>query len=99
MTKFEVYTNNPTEIVEEYEEAAFKTKEQHMGDYIKSMKALEDAMEPYKEQKRELKTEYVDNGWLTKEDVSMTVRAYRLLKNDVDIDALIDIYENLRKGK
>jgi hypothetical protein len=99
MTKFEVYTNNPTEIVEEYEEAAFKTKEQHMGDYIKSMKALEDAMEPYKEQKRELKTEYIDNGWLTKEDVSMTVRAYRLLKNDVDIDALIDIYENLRKGK
>ena len=99
MTKFEFVTNNATAIVEEYEEAAFKTKEQHMGGYIKSMKALEDAMEPYKEQKRELKTEYIDNGWLTKEDVSMTVRAYRLLKNDVDIDALIDIYENLRKGK
>jgi len=99
MTKFEVYTNNPTEIVEDYEEACFKTKEQHMADYIKSMKALEDAMEPYKEQKRELKTEYVDSGWLTKEDISLTVRAYRLLKNDVDIDALIDIYDNLRKGK
>ena len=56
-------------------------------------------MEPYKEQKRELKTEYIDNGWLTKEDISLTVRAYRLLKNDVDIDALIDIYDNLRKEK
>jgi|TARA_R110000824_G_scaffold190728_1_gene372246 hypothetical protein len=99
MTKFEVYTNNPTEIVEEYEEAAFKTKEQHMGDYIKSMKALEDAMEPYKEQKRDLKTDYIDSGWLTKEDISLTTRAYRLLKNDVDIEALIDIYENLRKEK
>ena len=99
MTKFEVYTNNPTEIVEEYQEAAFKTKEQHMADYIKSMKALEEAMEPYKEQKRELKTEYIDSGWLTKEDVSLTVRAYRLLKNDVDINALIDIYENLKGGK
>lgn len=99
MTKFEVYTNNPTEIVEEYEEAAFKTKEQHMGDYIKSMKALEEAMEPYKEQKRELKADYVDSGWLTKEDISLTTRAYRLLKNDVDIEALIDIYDNLRKGK
>ena len=80
MTKFEVYTNNPTEIVEDYEEACFKTKEQHMADYIKSMKALEDAMEPYKEQKRELKADYID-------------------KNDVDIDALIDIYDNLRKEK
>lgn len=99
MTKFEVYTNNPTEIVEEYEEACFKTKEQHMGDYIKSMKALEEAMEPYKEQKRELKTEYIDSGWLTKEDISLTVRAYRLLKNDVDIEALIDVYENLKGEK
>ena len=99
MTKFELITNNTAAIVEEYEEAAFKTKEQHMADYIKSMKALEDAMEPYKEQKRELKTEYIDSGWLTKEDVSMTVRAYRLLKNDVDMEALIDIYESLKGGK
>lgn len=99
MTKFEFVTNNNAAIVEEYEEAAFKTKEQHMADYIKSMKALEDAMEPYKEQKRELKTEYIDSGWLTKEDVSLTVRAYRLLKNDVDIEALIDVYENLKGDK
>jgi hypothetical protein len=97
MTKFEAFTQVPLAIVEEYEEP--RSKEQHMGDYIKSVKALEDAMEPYKEQKRELKTEYVDNGWLTKEDISLTVRAYRLLKSEVDIDALIDIYDNLRKGK
>lgn len=99
MTKFEFVTNNTAAIVEEYEEAAFKTKEQHMADYIKSMKALEDAMEPYKEQKRELKADYVDSGWLTKEDISLTVKAYRLLKDEVDMDALIDIYDNLRKGK
>ena len=99
MTKFEFVTNNTAAIVEEYEEAAFKTKEQHMADYIKSMKALEDAMEPYKEQKRELKADYIDSGWLTKEDISLTVKAYRLLKSEVDMDALIDIYDSLRKGK
>ena len=99
MTKFEFVTNNTAAIVEEYEEAAFKTKEQHMGDYIKSMKTLEEAMEPYKEQKRELKTDYIDSGWLTKEDISLTVRAYRLLKNDVDMETLIDIYENLKGDK
>ena len=99
MTKFEFVTNNTAAIVEEYEEAAFKTKEQHMADYIKSVKALEDAMEPYKEQKRELKTEYIDSGWLTKEDISLSVRAYRLLKNEVDMEALIDIYESLKGDK
>jgi len=97
MSIHEVFSQIPLAIVDEYEEP--RSKEEHMGDYIKSMKALEDAMEPYKEQKRELKTEYIDNGWLTKEDISLTVRAYRLLKSEVDIDALIDIYDNLRKGK
>ena len=63
------------------------------------MKAIEDAMEPYKEQKRELKSEYIENGWLTKEDISLTVKAYRLLKDDVDIAALIDVYENLKEAK
>ena len=29
-----------------------KEKEDHMVDYIQSMKAIEDAMEPYKEQRK-----------------------------------------------
>ena len=32
-----------------------KSKEEHISDYIESLKAIEEAMEPYKEQKRELK--------------------------------------------
>ena len=40
-------------IVEKADDA--KTKEEHMADYLDSMKALEDAMEPYKEQKRDLR--------------------------------------------
>ena len=73
-----------------------KTKEEYIVNYLKSMIALEEAMEPYKEQKRELKANYVENGWLTKKDISLTVKAYRLLKDDVDLDQLIDIYESLR---
>ena len=76
-----------------------KQKQQYVKEYIRSLKAIEDAMEPYKEQKRELKADYIDSGWLTKEDISLTVRAYRLLKNDVDIEALIDVYENLKGEK
>ena len=90
---------NDNEIVMVADAADVKTKEQHMADYIRSMKALEEAMEPYKEQKRELKTEYVENGWLSKEDIGLTVKAYRLLKDDVDIGALIDVYENLKGAK
>mgnify|MGYP003625118779 FL=1 len=86
---------NVTAIHEQAEEQ--KNKEQHMADYIASIRALEEAMEPFKEQKRELKGNYIENGWLTKEDISLTVKAYRLLKTEVDLDQLIDIYESLRK--
>ena len=90
---------NKEQVVVMATENEVKTKEQHMADYITSMKALEDAMEPFKEQKRELKGEYIENGWLTKEDISLTVKAYRLLKDDVDIGALIDIYDSLKERK
>ena len=90
---------NKEEIVMVATEEEQKTKEQHQADYIASMKALEDAMEPFKEQKRELKSNYVENGWLSKEEISLTVKAYRLLKDEVDIGALIDIYEALKEKK
>ena len=76
-----------------------KDKETHMKEYITSIKALEDAMEPFKEQKRELRKEYDDNGWLNKDEQRMVVRAYRLLKDDVDIGELIDMYNALRGNK
>ena len=76
-----------------------KAKEEYIVNYLKSMIALEEAMEPYKEQKKELRGEYIENGWLTKEDISLTVKAYRLLKDDVDIAALIDVYESLKEAK
>jgi hypothetical protein len=95
MTRFERGLQNVVAMHQQVEEQ--KSKEQHMADYIASIKALEEAMEPYKEQKRELKGNYIENGWLTKEDISLTVKAYRLLKTEVDLDQLIDIYESLRK--
>jgi len=73
-----------------------KSKEEHISDYIESLKAIEDAMEPYKEQKRELKKEYLEKKWLSKEDISLSVRALRLLKDKIDIAALIDMYDSLK---
>ena len=76
-----------------------KDKETHMKEYVTSFNALEDAMEPFKEQKRELRKEYDDNGWLNKDEQRMVVRAYRLLKDDIDIGELIDMYDALRNTK
>ena len=73
-----------------------KSKIEHISDYIESLKAIEECMEPFKEQKRELKAEYLEKKWLSKEDISLSVRALRLLKEDVDIGALVDLYDVLK---
>ena len=70
-----------------------------MIEYIKSMKAIEDAMEPYKEQKRELREEYKEQGWLTKEEISMAVRAYRMMKSDVDIQQFVNVFNSIKGAK
>jgi len=70
-------------------------KAEKMIEYIKSLKAIEDAIEPYAEQKRELKKDFKDHGWLTGDEISMTVKAYRMMKKDVDIDQFVSIFESL----
>ena len=85
------------QIVFEQKLAHEKTTQEHQADYLASLQELEDAMEPYKEQKRELKTEYVENGWLTKDEISLTVKAYRLVKNNLeDLDELLEMVEAMR---
>ena len=37
-------------------------RERYVLEYIRSLNAIEEAMEPYKEQKRELRKEFRDNG-------------------------------------
>ena len=70
-------------------------KTEKMIEYIRSLKAIEDAIEPYAEQKRELKKDFKDQGWLTKEEISLTVKAYRLMKKDTDIDQFVSIFNSL----
>ena len=89
-----INATTPMAIIEKADDA--KTTEEHMADYIESMRVIEQEMEPLKEQKRDLKSNYVENGWLTKSEISLAVKAYRLAKDDTDMSALIDMVEALR---
>jgi len=70
-------------------------KKRYVLEYIRSLVAIEEAMEPYKEQKRELRQEFKDNGWLDADEIRAAVKAYRLLKGNVDIDQLLESYNTL----
>lgn len=92
---FDVYEYSDSQ---EAEETVKDEKTEKMIEYIRSLKAIEDAMEPYKEQKRELRKDFKEQGWLTGDEISLTVKAYRMMKSEVDIDELVKIYDSLRGG-
>ncbi len=68
-------------------------KKRYVLEYIRSLVAIEEAIEPYKEQKRELRTEYREQGWLNTDEIRAAVKAYRLFKGKVNID---DVYDNFK---
>ena len=72
-----------------------KSKEEAMIDYIKALAAIEEEMEPFAESKRELKKNCIENGWLTRDELSLTVKAYRMLKNGEDMEKLLQMYGTL----
>ena len=76
-----------------------KTKRQKVLEYIRSLKTIEDAIEPYAEQKRELKAEFKQQDWLSGDEISLAVKAYRMLKADQDIDELVEMFNFLRGEK
>ena len=74
-------------------------KQRYVQEYIRSLNAIEDAMEPFKDQRRELRKEFRDNGWLNTDEIRLAVKAYRLMRGKVDMDDLYDMYQTLLDKK
>tara|TARA_B100001248_G_scaffold236142_1_gene199363 strand:- start:119 stop:376 length:258 start_codon:yes stop_codon:yes gene_type:complete len=70
-------------------------KKRYVLEYIRSLNAIEEAMEPFKEQKRELRSEYREQGWLNTDEIRAAVKAFRLFKGKVNIDEVYDNYKML----
>tara|TARA_R100001510_G_C7585332_1_gene156860 strand:- start:555 stop:830 length:276 start_codon:yes stop_codon:yes gene_type:complete len=74
------------------------TKEEHLANYIKTFVAIEDAIEPFKEQRKDLRESYSENGWLSKDEMRLAVKAYRLYKSETDMDLLTDYVAKCQKS-
>ena len=70
-------------------------KAEKYAEYIQSVAAIEDCMKPYREQRKELRRNFMDNRWLSKEEISLALKAFRLWENQVDFDNLAEVYQAL----
>ena len=73
------------------------TQEEHVKNFVKTFDAIETAMEPFKDQKRDLRESYDNNNWLSKSEMRMAIKAYRLLKSEVDMESLTEYFNQLKK--
>ena len=74
------------------------TKEELIIRYAKSLDEVERAMEPFKEHKKELKASFLENGWITKEEMSMVLKAYRMMKKEEDLGEIQHYVDTIQKG-
>jgi len=74
------------------------TKEELVVRYAKALDEVDRAMEPFREHKKELKQSYLENGWLTKDEMSMILKAYRMMKSEEDLGAIQHYVDMLQKG-
>ena len=65
-------------------------KKQYVKEYIRSLAAIEECIEPYQEQKRELRSEFRENGWLNTDEIRAAVKAYRLFTGKYNIDEVVE---------
>tara|TARA_R110000744_G_scaffold44498_7_gene99258 strand:- start:826 stop:1092 length:267 start_codon:yes stop_codon:yes gene_type:complete len=76
-----------------------KTETQKKDDalvmYVKSLATIEAAMEPFKEQRKGLRVSYIENGRLSKEDINMATKCYRMLKKNEDIEDLVEVFKTV----
>lgn len=69
------------------------TKQEKFAEYIQSMAAIEDCMKPYREQRKELRKNFLENRWLSKDDISLAMKAFRMWEQQLDFDDFASIYE------
>ena len=69
------------------------TKQQKFAEYIQSIAAIEDCMRPFRDQRRDLRKNFVENHWLSKDEISLATKAFRMWEQQVNFDDLTSIYE------
>jgi hypothetical protein len=91
---YAIFSENVVEIHQEVSQ--MDEKQEKMLEYIRQLTEIEVQMEPLKEEKRQLKADFKEAGWLTGDEISMTVKVYRMIKSDsFDIDEFMQVYESL----
>jgi hypothetical protein len=76
-----------------------KSVEEHISDYVKGSVKVEEELKVLREHLRDFKKSFVENQYLTKQQVKLLEKAKKLIKDNSDIDKLVDMVGKIRGTK
>ena len=79
------------------EKTTIQKKEDSLVMYVKSLATIEAAIEPFKEQRKGLRASYIENGRLSRDEVNMATKVFRMLKKNEEIDDLVEVFKTVTK--
>lgn len=72
-----------------------KTEAEYVLEYVKAVTKIDEEVKVYREHKRDLKKDFVDNSKLTKEKIKIIDTFLRLRKNKIDSEKLAEVEEKI----
>lgn len=76
-----------------------KTLEDHISDYVKGSVKAEEEIRAMREHLSDFKKSFVENNYLTKAQVKLLEKAKKLIKDNADIDKLVDMVGKIKGTK
>jgi uncharacterized membrane-anchored protein YjiN (DUF445 family) len=76
-----------------------KSVEEHIADYVKGTVKAEEEIKVLREHLRDFKKSFIENSYLTKAQVKLLEKAKKLIKDNSDIDKLVDMVGKIRGTK
>ncbi|NJN98682.1 MAG: hypothetical protein HC875_33620 [Anaerolineales bacterium] len=74
-----------------------QTKQEKILQFLKAFEEIEESIRPFAESRKDLRKSFIENEWLTKEEIKSTIQAYRIAKKRENINELSDIYDLIKK--
>lgn len=74
------------------------TEEDHIKNFFQAMVLNDQAMEPYRDHAKALRANYADNGWLSRPQMSMILKAYRAHKGELDLEEFTDMFDMVKRN-
>jgi hypothetical protein len=76
-----------------------KSVEEHISDYVKGSVKAEEEIKLLREHLRDFKKSFIENQYLTKQQVKLLEKAKKLIKDNSDIDKLVDMVGKIKGTK